>query len=188
MDATGRPLPAQIQEEVTYVAHLEVLAPQRGERIMDLTAQQQVDPFARSAEGDPTPELTQLFEALLREAWGQLAGHLAGRTAPLSAVRVRYVPPPSTEASGLEAEVQQLARIQFVNPELDERQSAKLAALPSGLFVEEPGTSGRLEKGDLVTGIDGGPALPQRFERALARGTCSLVVLRAAQPRELACP
>jgi hypothetical protein len=178
----------QAHEEWTWVAHLEVLAPQRAERVLELIAREQVDPFARPPEdSDPTPELTRLFETLIREAIAELGSREPPSNASRPAPEVLYLPPPSGN-EGLEAEVQQMARVRFLNPGVSEREAAALASMPSGLYVRE--THGeRLKKGDLITTINGEAALPQRLVRAQRHPEqCDLTVRRGNEERDLPCP
>jgi hypothetical protein len=171
------------------VAHLEVVAPQDAERVLELSAREEVDPLLRRpSEADPTPELTRLFESLVREALSELSrSEVPPPTSGRASIQVAYVPPaPGDE--GLEQEVLQMARVAFLNPGLSEKEAAALAASPSGLIVRRD-VEKVLRQGDLIMAVNGEPALPQRLARARQRTDhCALRVRRGTEERDIPCP
>ncbi len=174
-DAEGRARGQGSVEETTYLGHVEVLHPSSGERLIEVSGQVVVDPFAeRPTEGaDETPELTRLMAGLTRAALEALAGHLTPpRDAPPALATVALVPweayklePALASLDVVDAELVRQQRLQFANPHLSPEQVARLARLPAGLYVLEAPAGGKLAAGELVTRIEEAPALPQTLAR-----------------------
>ena len=190
-DAAGRSAVGHA-DEVTWVAHLDILSPARAQAVVELVAEHPVDPFARgSNSSDPTPELTALFDELIQHALTLLRPRLKLQPGTLASPRVRYVPPLSAGAQaggpGLEAELHQLSNVELLNPRLSEQQATTLASQPPGLFVEEP-LGGFLQRGDVILLLNGNAAPPQRLVRAFRAGRpCVLQVQRGKDMLEHAC-
>jgi hypothetical protein len=207
LDRKGRKVGLSRSEEVTYVGQVELFHPSTHELVVQLTGETKVDPFAkRPGDGsDPTPELTSLMEALVLEAIASLIEH----TRPPARARSRlgvswsYNPKVALELSDrpsplemaqaeldpLEAELLILGRVRFANPTLSDEEIGRLARLPGGLYIREVDKGSKLEPGDLITEIDGRPALPQALSRLRFSDVPAQVkIMRAGQQKELLFP
>ncbi|BDG02472.1 PDZ domain-containing protein [Anaeromyxobacter oryzae] len=188
-------------EQVTYVAHLEVLdgggrgvlVEVEGEATRDAAT---VDAF------DDAPELTRLHRALVDEAWRVLAARLPGDAPPLPPVPARVIVVPGatlawTEpgrpslaeqlaaADPVEADVARLAVFRYFDPDVDGRALARRMRLPGGLLVVDGGAwAPPLREGDVIVAVDGraaaGPHVLQRAVALARGGPVELTVARGA--------
>jgi hypothetical protein len=175
VDAQGRAVGHGSTEETWYVGHVEVLHPSSGQRLVEVSGEHKVDPFAeRTDEGaDPTPELTQLMVGLTRLALAELEDHLHPPRPPgppLATVALipweAYELGPQLEGLDLlDAELLRQQRVRFANPHLAPEEVPRLARLPAGLYVLGAPAGGELAAGELVVSLDGTPALPQALAR-----------------------
>ncbi|MFY0565914.1 hypothetical protein ACN28E_18985 [Archangium lansingense] len=192
-DVAGRRVGTGSVEETAFLGHVEVLHPSSGRVLVEVTGEAVPDPFAEhSDEGaDPSPELTRLMVGLTREALAALDETLRPPrppTLPL-AEEVILIPwetftyseegrpafaPELAALDALDAEVVRQQRLRFANPGLAPRELTQLARMPAGLYVLEAPAGGKLAPGELVVGVEEGPALPQ----TLARMRFSLVPTR----------
>ena len=157
--------------------------------LVEVSDRTTVDPFASADAGvDPAPELTALMERLTRVALEALQPQLvAPPPAPLRLEGHRFALSPHfalrfasegrpalTERLPamdlLEGTLLRLARGRFANPQLDEASLARLDRLPAGLLILEAPPTARLQAGDLILRVGGGPALPQVLARQLLSG------------------
>lgn len=182
-DARGNPVGAGAGEETTFLGHVEVLHPSSGRVLVEVTGEAVVDPFAeRTDEGaDPSPELTRLMVGLTREALAALEVTLSPPRSPSPPLgEVLLVPweafsyaeegrpaltPQLAAMDDLDAELVRHQRLRFANPELAPEMLTRLARLPAGLYVREAPEGAKLSPGEVVVGLDGGPALPQALAR-----------------------
>ncbi|MFL5357923.1 hypothetical protein [Archangium sp.] len=183
-DAQGRPVGSGAGEETTFLGHVEVLHPSSGRVLVEVTGEVVADPFAeRTDEGaDPSPELTRLMVGLTREALAALEDTLSPPRSPSPPLgEVLLVPweafsyaeegrpplsPQLAAMDALDAEVVRQQRLRFANPDLAPDALTRLARMPAGLYVREAPEGGKLAPGEVVVGLDGGPALPQALARA----------------------
>jgi hypothetical protein len=174
-------------EDVTYVAHLEVLDGGGGGVLLELVAEARRDPQL-SDPFDPAPELTALHRALVEAAWAELEPRLPRARLPASPVKVRYLPgatlafgprgEPSlvkwlASADPAEADLARLAVHRYFDRESADADVSRRMRLPGGLLVEETADWPQLRRGDVIVEIDGRPAYgPQVLQRAvvLAKG------------------
>lgn len=197
-DARGRAVGAQGTEETVYVGHVELLHPSSSSTLIEMHAEVVVDPFAERPDdgADPIPELTALMEHLVAEA----AAALAPMVHPLAEPRRWEVEwafnpkaaftyseegRPSMEVrlvsmDPVDAELLTQGRIRFANPALPDAEAARLSRLPGGLYVLAASNGVPLSPGDLVTAVEGQPALPQVLDRA--RFTQTPVALKVRRP------
>jgi hypothetical protein len=184
LDAKGRAVGQSTVEETTYLGHVEVLHPSTHQRVLELSGELKVDPFAeRTDDGaDPTPELTGLMENLTREALRALKDHLHAPREPSPApARVALVPWQAFEYAEegrpahlgalasmdpLDAEVLRQQRLRFANPALETAVLDRMLRLPAGLYVLSAPEGGKLAPGDVILQLEGQPALPQGLARA----------------------
>jgi hypothetical protein len=182
-DAKGNPVGAGAVEETAFLGHVEVLHPSSGRVLVEVTGEAVADPFAeRTDEGaDPSPELTRLMVELTREALAALEDTLRPPRPPSPPLgEVLLVPweafayaeegrPAFTarlaELDALDAELMRQQRLRFAHLDLPPDALARLARMPAGLYVREAPEGGKLAPGELVVGLDGGPALPQALAR-----------------------
>jgi hypothetical protein len=169
---------------MSYVGHLEVLHPSTGSVILELTGEAMVDPFAETTGdgSDPAPQLTALMERLTSQAVKALERFARPPSEPTPlGLTLAFVPRAALNQAPdgrkgldvelasrdpIDAEVLAQARIQFANPGIDETTVMKLNRLPGGLYVVDAPETSALKPGDLVTTINGQPALPQVIHRA----------------------
>ncbi len=193
-DAQGRPMGVSTVDETTFQGHVEVLHPSSGRVLVEVTGEAKPDPFAERVEEDPAPELTRLMEGLTRQALSALEGTLRPPRLPSPPLaRVALVPweafqyaeegrpafaPTLASLDALDAEVVRHQRLRFANPELEPETLARLSRMPAGLYVLEAPPGGRLAPGELVVGLEGGPALPQVLARVRFSPTPVQVRLR----------
>jgi hypothetical protein len=193
LDARGRTVGQSTVEETTWLGRVEVLHPSTRQRVLELSGEAKVDPFAeRTDDGaDPSPELTRLMEGLTREALRALEEHLRPPREPSPALAtVALVPWRAFEYAEegrpahvgalalmdpLDAEVLRQQRLRFANPSLGTKVLDRLTRLPAGLYVLSAPAGGKLAPGDLILQLEGQPALPQ----VLARAHLAPVPLRA---------
>lgn len=186
-------------EALTYVAHLDVIAALTGETVAEFKAEVNADPFAeRGDNGDPAPELTRLFLALMSEALDSLRSQLREPAAQPRAFngKLHFAPQrtfafiqsedaPSLQSQlrkgdALDQEVMKRDRILFANPGIDDATAAKLATTTGGLYVAAADASLYLASGDLILEIDRKPAQRAHLHRALlAPFPTELLVRRA---------
>jgi len=183
VNPAGQKAGATRSREVTYLGRVELLHPSSHQIFAEVSGQATADPFAQVAdEADPTAELTQLMEALTAEALDLIDTHFSP-PAPskrwpwgLAFNPQQALSPADEGSSSLEAELAKLdplqadslrlSRVRFANPGLTDSQAAQLTRLPGGLWVTSAPPGGALQPGDLMTSIDGAPALPQVLQRA----------------------
>jgi hypothetical protein len=198
LDAQGRTVGQSTVEETTYVGHVEVLHPTTRQRVLELSGEARADPFAeRTDDGaDPSPELTRLMEGLTREALRALEEHLRPPREPSPApATVALVPWMAFEYSDegrpshvgalslmdpLDAEVLRQQRLRFANPALETAVLDRMTRLPAGLYVLASPPGSKLAPGDLITQLDGQPALPQVLARARLAPVSFQALLRSA--------
>ncbi|WP_224246287.1 hypothetical protein [Hyalangium gracile] len=197
LDAKGRAVGQNLVEETTYLGHVEVVHPSTRKRVLELSGEVKVDPFAeRTDDGaDPAPELTRLMEDLTREALRALDDHLRAPREPSPApARVARVPWQAFEYTEqgrpahvgalalmdpLDAEVLRQQRLRFANPALETSLLDRMVRLPAGLYVLSAPEGGKLAPGDVILQLEGQPALPQVLARArLAPAPVQAQVLR----------
>jgi hypothetical protein len=194
-DAKGRRLGAQVVEETTYVAHVELVHPTTQATLVDLQEEVTPDPFASRAddEPDPAPELTALASRLADEALHELDGRWKSygrprwRETPLrkgeTVVKLTAHANPAAlytfgdsarppleyelaKANELDRELLQVTVLRFLNPGLSTADATRLARLPPGLqLLTAPAKLG-LAPGLLIVEVQGQPAAPQMLQRA----------------------
>ncbi len=184
IDKKGRDVAVTSGEEISYLGHIEVIHPSSRTVMIEIWGEAKVDPFEAtlSDSSDPAPELTALMEKLTAEAVHLLADNAFAPSPakPLEAT-LEFNPKlglsysdsgrPSLEMKlatmdSVESELLIQDRIRYANPTISDADVAKLARLPGGLFVADAPPGGKLHRGDLITLIDGLPALPQSLQRA----------------------
>lgn len=200
LNAKGKAVGAERQEETKYVGYVDVIHAATGEKILEVSGETIVDPFAeRDDDGaDPAPELTALMVTLTGEAVERLLPHLSspGQVADLSGYQLSVTPafalayeesgrpPVAGELARLDALDRELflqARARYAAPEADEDTWRAMATLPPGLLVRSAPEGDPLRPGDVVVKVNDGPALPQAFVRArLLQGADALRVRRAS--------
>lgn len=199
-DSSGKTAGKARSEELTYIAHLDVLNADTNEVVAELKGEQDVDPFAEVDDGDPAPGLTRLLNALMVEALMSLRPHFRVPAAPPRAFSgsflfapqqtfrfVQVEGKPSLEelmlkGDALDQEVARRRRIVFANPGISEALVAKLSATRGGLYVVD-GDLG-LRPGDVVLEIDRRPACLQHFHRALLSPVPTELLVRRADGDE----
>ena len=197
LDAKGRAVGAGNAEETTYVGHVEILHPSTQTVAVDVSGEVQVDPFAEKKpedEADPAPELSRLMQRLTTEALAELKGHLAPPAPPRPLpFQVAFNPKaaatyaeedrPSLEALAakdpLEGELLLQGRVRYANPQMTDAEATRLLKLPGGLLVTQAEPGAPVKPGDLITQVDGQPALPQTLQRARFKQGVVLQVRRA---------
>ncbi len=199
LDAKGKPVGVSSQLETTYVGHVEVLHPTTRDWVVEVVGETQVDPFEeREDDSDPAPELTELMQRLTVTALEALREYAAGPAGPARELSLSYWFNPKQAfafaAEGqkpfevalasldpLDAELLVHGRVKFANPGISDAEVTKLARLPGGLYVREGTADGALKAGDVITAVDGQPALPQSLQRLrLNQGSAALKVRRAS--------
>jgi hypothetical protein len=183
LDAQGRPVGQSTVEETTWLGHVEVIHPSHTQRVLEISGEVKSDPFAeRTDDGaDPAPELTLLMENLTREALRGLASHLKAPREPSPApATVALIPWQAFEYAEegrpahlgalammdpLDAELLRQQRLRFANPALELPMLDRMTRLPAGLYVLSAPEGGTLAPGDVMTQIEGQPALPQGLAR-----------------------
>jgi hypothetical protein len=207
----GKPRGVERVEEVTYLVHLEVFHSATREIVAESSATVEVDPFASHEPSDPQPELTEALVKLMRRTLAELADRAPGAPIERSA-GFEYVWNPKAGFTFalerrpaladalrtmdlLEQDLAMEARLRFFLPDADNATLASLKRLPPGLLVTRVGPEALgagLGAGDLVTEIQGEPALPQTLQRALraarAGTPLTLRVRRSTGFAELALP
>ena len=183
VNPAGKKAGATRSREVTYLGRVELLHPSSHQVIAEVSGQAAADPFAQIAdEADPTAELTQLMEALTAEALDLIDNHFSPpapskRWPWVVAFNPQQALSPAEEGrSSLEVELARLdplqadslrlSRVRFANPGLTDSLAAQLTRLPGGLWITSAPPGDALKTGDLMTSIDGAPALPQVLQRA----------------------
>ena len=192
----GKRVGAGVTEEVTYRGHVELVHPSTQTRLAELTAEVRVDPFApHDDDSDPAPDLTKLMEQLTHEAVRTLAPMVDRPAAPPHALTLTFLfnpeaaldfqepgrPPLRSQLAtrdALEGEVLRQNRIRYANPGLTDTEAAGLSRLPGGMVVRRG--SGRFQAMDVITTVDGRPALPQTLARARFSRTPVSVRVRKA--------
>jgi hypothetical protein len=184
LNSKGKAVAIAGTEETTFIGHLELIHPSSGKVLVEISGETKVDPFAErddDEEADPTPELTALMSQLTEAAFEALDDQLKAVREPKELkLSLAFNPqiaftyteggrPPLqalvSKMDALEADVLENARIRYANPGLPDPETARLARLPGGLYVLAPTPDGKLQQGDLITQIDGQPALPQAIHR-----------------------
>ncbi len=183
-DAKGRGIGLQAVQETTYVAHVEILHPSKQQTLVEVSGEAVVDPFAEKPEedADPAPELTALVEGLTKEALKALDDAFAPPSPPKPFdLKLAFNPQEAlrfTNGAGaslelelakmdpVESELVKVNRVKFANPGMDDAQASKLTRLIGGLYVVAPAPKEQLAPGDLITTLDGHPAMPQSLHRA----------------------
>lgn len=189
LDSQGRTVGQSTVEETTYLGHVELLHPSTGQRVLEVSGEAKVDPFAERPDdgADPAPELTRLMEGLTREALRALEEHLHAPREPSPApATVALVPWRAFEYSDesrpahvgamalmdpLDAELLRHQRLRFANPTLEPALLDRMMRLPPGLYVLSAPLGSKLAPGDELLQLDGEPALPQVLSRALLAPT-----------------
>jgi len=183
VNPAGRKAGGTRSREVTYLGRVELLHPSSHQVVAEVSGQAAADPFAQIAdEADPTAELTQLMEALTAEALDLIDSHFSPPAPPkrwpwaLAFNPQQALFPNDEGRSSLEAELAKLdplqadslrlSRVRFANPGLTDALAAQLTRLPGGLWVTSAPPGNALKPGDLISSIDGAPALPQVLQRA----------------------
>lgn len=201
-DAEGKPKGTVRVEEVTYVAHLEVLHPSSGDKVIELSGEEKVDPFEESEDtGDPAPGLTRLLARLLKEVLSALEEQLALGPEPQPLLAQLGITPHSAvdysdptrpalrtalaERDDLEKELQLAARARAANPGLDEGLAARVAHCPGGLYVLSVEPGAKLQAGDCLLAVDDRPALPQILHRARLGASSFQIRVKRATGAEL---
>jgi hypothetical protein len=185
-------------QEVTYVAHLEVVDA-GGDVLVELQGQVEAGKAEERPEYDPMPELTALHHRLLQAAWEELVPRLAAPPLAPSLVDIRWLPASTLDYGGpaqetlkertlgmdaLEADMAKIAVYRYYAPSLSERQIGREMRLPGGLYVlrARPPFAGPLEHGDVILQVEGEPAIgPQVLQRALATPRDGPLRLRVAR-------
>lgn len=183
-NAQGKAVGVGAGEDVTFIGHVELIHPSTQTLVVEVVGEAAVDPFAEKKpeeEADPAPELTKLMQALTAEAFAQLQGHLKPPAAPreLPVVSLAFHPAEafryaeegrpaldSLAQDALELELLRTARVRYANPSLSDAEAAKLLKLPGGLIVKEAKPGSPLKEGDVITTVEGQPALPPTLQRA----------------------
>lgn len=186
-------------EALAYIAHLDVVTALTAETVAEFKAEVNADPFAeRGDNGDPAPELTRLFLALMSDALNSLRSQFREPAAQPRAFngKLHFAPqrtfafiqtedalslqPPLRTGRARDQEVMKCDRILFANPGIDDATAATLAATNGGLYVAAADASLDLAIGDLILEIDRKPAQRQHLHRALlAPSPTELLVKRA---------
>lgn len=210
-DPSGRKAGLARDEQATLVVHLEVILPAARRVLATLEATREVDLFADRAASDPLPELTETVRALTKKAFDALGPRLAmpeksrreaGFTFATSDrpgidFTLQARPPFSATLAKLDLldrDVARLERYHALDPEATNRRCNVYDAQPYGLYIvhaEAPAAAAGLRDGDLVTAVDGEPALgPQVVARRLrADGAAmKLTVARGKDTAEVLAP
>jgi hypothetical protein len=197
LNAAGKTAGVTRSREVTYLCRVELLHPSSHQVIAEVNGQVAADLFASAAdEADSAPELTKLMEALTSEALELVAKHFNPPARPKRWPWVFAFNPqqvftyaeegrPALELQlarmdPLEAEALRLSRVRYANPGLSDFQAVKMMQLPGGLWVTSAPAGTALQVGDLISSIDGAPALPQALQRArFSSAACNARVRKA---------
>jgi hypothetical protein len=181
INAAGQTADATRSREITYLGRVELFHPSREGLIVEVRGAARAD-LLLADEVDPAPELTELMEALTAEALGLLASHLRPPATakswpwtfafnPVAALSYAEDGRPALELKlaqmdVLEADAIRLSRVRYANPGTPAAVAGRLLRLPAGLWVTRAPAGGILDAGDLVTAVDGAPALPQVLQRS----------------------
>lgn len=180
-------------EITTWLARAELMHPTSSTTLIELSGQVVVDPFAPpppEAEWDSAPQLTALLEQLVSAAVRHASEHAAPRDAPSKSTASFAATPASAqwlpshsfkaepELDALQQELQAQNRARVLLPTATEPQAVALTKAPAGAFVVQG--DAKLEPGDVVTVVDGLPALPHSLGRVRFKGApAELEVKRA---------
>lgn len=170
-------------EITTWLARAELLHPSSSTVLLEVSGQVVVDPFATpppEAEWDAAPQLTALVDALVTAAAKHALDHAADRSTPTPSpatfaatpAAAQWLPPhsfkPEPELDALQQEVQAQNRARVLAPAASETQAVLLAKAPAGAFVLTG--DAKLQAGDVITSVDGLPALPHTLARLRFKG------------------
>jgi hypothetical protein len=144
--------------ETTYRARVELIHPSSGRMVVETTAEARVDPF-RVDEPGVGPLLDRVVDDALAAIEPRWARPLRP---PLDAWRLLAA---GADESGLEGEVQRMARLRLANPGLGEEEAARLLRRPAGVYVRAALLEVRLRAGDVVVRTDGAPTALEPLER-----------------------
>jgi hypothetical protein len=200
----GKAVGRRVIQEITYVAHLDVLDGGSNQVILELSGQVENDPFAEKLDYDGAPELTTLHRKLVKAAWEEVEGRLGLPRLKDSGVDTRWLPaaefewaPPGQRPLRdlfvgmdlLEADAAKLAIYRYWEPEADDGRLSRDAKMPGGLYVERARGAAEsvLRRGDVILNVgtaraDQGPQVLDRAVQLAKKG--EKIVLRVARGLE----
>jgi len=186
-------------EDVTYVAHLEVIDGRTGRTILEASALAPALPPEDRPEYDPMPELTALSRRLVEAAWSEIEPRLTAPPLLSPPLDVRWLPASALEygprgqrslkesmllMDPLQANVERLSVYQYFDPEATPRLLHDELRLPGGLYVRDVHGDLRnyLQKGDVITFVNGETVLgPHVLQRALNLSKDQLLQIKVAR-------
>jgi len=190
---------AASSEEVTYVAHLEVIDGGTGRTLLELAAQAPALPAEERPDYDSMPELTALNRQLVEEAWKEIEPRLTAPPLMTAPLELRWLPAaaldygprgqPTTRQrmlsmDPLQASAERISIYQYFAPQTEPRLLHEELRLPGGLYVG--GVQGDLQrllqKGDVITFVNGEVILgPHVLQRALNLSKDQLLQLKVTR-------
>ena len=207
-DKRGKAKGSNSNEETLYIGHVEIIHPSSREVLVEISGDARTDPFAEPTpedDFDPATTLTHLMMKLTQQALKTVASLAPPREVkPDPKVQLALTPtaslaykeegrPSGSEELGskdpVEAELFVDNRARMLAPSLTDAQLPKVVKAPVGLFVTAAPPGSKLSEGDVITGIDGGPPLPQHFYRLrFSTVPAQLQVQRQGQQTEIVFP
>ncbi len=208
VDRKGKTRSGSSNEETLYIGHVEIVHPSSREVLVEVNGEAKTDPFAEARpedEYDPARVLTELMTRLTTEAIDVVAKLAPAREVkPDFGVKVALAPSASLayqeegrpsasqQNEALDPVAQELFvdnRARMLAPFLTDAQLTRITRVAVGLFVASAPEGSKLQAGDVITQIDGGPPLPQRLYRLrFAAVPAQLQVQRNGQQTEVVFP
>lgn len=203
-DAAGRPIGGVRDDQVTVVAHLDVIHPAQRRVLGSFESAEEVDLF-REPDTDPLPELTRAIRAVTRDALEALGGRLVGAATLPIPFQYAWNPRPALEWKGeaarstaeaqgsldvLDRDVARRAVFAEFDPEGDGAHGRAYDRNPQGLWVTDAGEVEGLATGDLVIEANGKAVVgPHVLHREINRGEkVELGVMRGRDRIEVTLP
>ncbi len=210
-DLQGNPLGTAHNDQITLVAHLEVLHPATYRVLLEMELTRELDPLIDRGTVDPLPELTEMLPALVKKAFDALEPRLDMPKSMRTAIDFKMaqsarpgfdMTTPNHPAYAdtlakmdvLDQLVAKTDRYHALDPAADDARVQFYDDHPPGLYVSEPGPVAKgagLQAGDLILTVDGEPAVGAHVltRRVLAGGpTLKLTVARTDGNAEIALP